>query len=419
MLYERWQEIARTRSAALAVRDLHAGETLTFRELAQRAEGGGTDSLVVHPQGPGLAFILAVLRAWRRGQVVCPLEVGQAPPALTGFPAGLAHLKITSASTGPARLVALTEAQLAADAAQIVETMGLRPDMPNVGVISLAHSYGFSNLVTPLLLHGIPLILAEFPLPEPLRRAAAGAESITLPAVPALWRLWLEARAIPAQTRLAISAGAPLPLALEQEIFRVTGVKVHNFYGASECGGIAYDDSSTPRTQAACVGRPLRHVEVGCAPDGCLQVRSPAVAQTYWPDPDPALAEGRYQTSDLAEIRSGLVYLRGRAGDQINVAGRKVAPESLERLLLTHPQVQECLVFGADQADARRGDLIVAVVVAKTPVSGADLRQFLLEHVPAWQLPREWIFRDALPVNARGKMSRREWRAQYSAGKKS
>ena len=52
--------------------------------------------------------------------------------------------------------------------------MGLRPDWPNLGVISLAHSYGFSNLVLPLLLHGIPLILAPSPLPEAVRQAAGG-----------------------------------------------------------------------------------------------------------------------------------------------------------------------------------------------------------------------------------------------------
>ena len=50
--------------------------------------------------------------------------------------------------------------------------MGLRADWPNLGVISLAHSYGFSNLILPLLLHGIPLILAPAPLPEIIRRAA-------------------------------------------------------------------------------------------------------------------------------------------------------------------------------------------------------------------------------------------------------
>ncbi len=174
-------------------------------------------------------------------------------------PKGCVHLKWTSATTGHARLIAFTAEQLAADAAQIVAAMGLRPDWPNLGVISLAHSYGFSNLVLPLLLHGIPLILAPSPLPEIIRRAAAQEPAVTLAAVPALWRAWHEAGGVPAQVRLAISAGAPLPLNLEQAVFAASGIKIHNFYGASECGGIAYDASA----DAAHGCRPGRHAHAG------------------------------------------------------------------------------------------------------------------------------------------------------------
>src|SRR5438046_3268811 len=159
-----------------------------------------------------------------------------------------------------------------ADAENIVQTMGLRPEWPNFGVISLAHSYGFSNLVTPLLLHGIPLVLCDSPLPESVRRAAALVPALTLAAVPALWRAWHEAAAIPQNVRLAISAGAPLPLPLEEEIFRSTGIKVHNFYGATECGGIAYDASETPRTDAAYAGMPSKNVEVALSNNRCCRL---------------------------------------------------------------------------------------------------------------------------------------------------
>src|SRR5206468_4690574 len=146
-------------------------------------------------------------------------ETGQTPPPFVQVPAGCVHLKTTSATTGEPRFIAFTAGQLMADAENIVATMGLRREWPNLGVISLAHSYGFSNLVTPLLLHGIPLLLCDSPLPEAVRRAALSAEAITLPAVPALWRAWHEAGAIAANVRLAISAGAPLPLPLERSVF--------------------------------------------------------------------------------------------------------------------------------------------------------------------------------------------------------
>src|SRR5437763_6238345 len=166
----------------------------------------------------------------------------------------------------------------------ILAKMGLHRDWPNLCVISLAHSYVFSNLVTPLLLHGIPVILSDPPLPEAVRRAAPTADHLTLPAVPALWRAWHEANASPANLRLAISGGAPLPLPLEQAVFDSTGVKLHNFYGASECGGIAYDTSACPRADAASVGGPMRNVEVSRNENDCLEVRSRAVGETYWPE---------------------------------------------------------------------------------------------------------------------------------------
>src|SRR5262249_47419116 len=159
------------------------------------------------------------LRAWRDDRVVSPLEVDQSPPRIPPLPANIVHLKMTSATTGAPRLVAFTAAQLKADADNIVATMGLRRDWPNLGVISLAHSYGFSTLITPLLLHGIPLVVCDSSLPESVRRTANPFPCITLPAVPALWRAWHEVASIPANVRLAISAGAPLPLTLEAEIF--------------------------------------------------------------------------------------------------------------------------------------------------------------------------------------------------------
>ena len=417
MLYERWLEIAQARRDELALRDLATGRAWTFAQLAAAGETPPPDcEPLVFPRGNSAEFLLAVLRAWRLGQVICPLETGQTPPGFAHFPEGCVHLKLTSASTGAARAVAFTAGQLAADAANIVATMGLRPDWPNLGVISLVHSYGFSNLVLPLLLHGIPLTLADSPLPESVRRAAKPERAVTLAAVPALWRAWHAAGAIPPNVQLAISAGATLPLALEETIFTELGLKIHNFYGASECGGIAYDRALTPRTDAACVGAAMAQSELSVGASGCLEVRGQTVGQTYWPAPELALGAGRFQTSDLAELREGLVYLRGRAGDQINIAGRKISPEVVEHALLSHRAVSECLVFGTPSADPARTETIVAVVATTGHLTEAALREHLLVRLPAWQIPREWVWVNSLPVNQRGKLSRAEWRQKFLDG---
>jgi len=190
---------------------------------------------------------------------------------------------------------------------------------------------------------------------------------------------------------------------LEEAIFANSGFKLHNFYGSTECGGIAYDSSSEPRAD----------VELTIGEDGCLEVRGDAVAASYWPESNPGLGNGVFRTSDLVEIQDGLVYFRGRASDRINVAGRKVSPETIERALSAHPQVRECLAFGVPSADSGRGETIVACVSARGKITTEALKQYAMAHLPAWQVPRDWWLIESLEANARGKISRGEMRKAY------
>jgi long-chain acyl-CoA synthetase len=409
MLYDRWREIVREFSSECALRDFATGQQWTFAQLDSLAQSGANPRMVF-PQGAAVDFIAAVLTGWKSGVAVCPIEPDQQRPGIPALPKQIAHLKITSATTGPARLVALTAEQLAADARNIVSTMGLTREWPNLGVISLAHSYGFSNLITPLLLHGIPLIVPGSPLPENVRLALGRSNAVTLAGVPALWRAWFAGGVLSDKVRLAISAGAPLPLELERQIFESTGVKVHNFYGSSECGGIAYDRTKIPRVDEGHVGSAMDNVGLKVGDDGCLQVRSEAVAQTYLPQPDERLAGGCFRTNDVAEIIGEAVYLRGRASDVINVAGRKVTPDSIEAVLAGHERVRHCVVFGVAEADR---DRIVACVAVEGRTSSDELRQFMLDRLPAWQVPRDFWFVPELSPDQRGKFSRVAWRKKY------
>ncbi len=415
MLYAAWQKIARSRGDELALTDLGDGRRWTFGQLEAKGEAGAAEAPVVYPSGGGPEFIFDVLRAWRCGRVVCPLDQGQAAPALPPLPPEWVHLKTSSGSAGPPQMIAFTAAQLAADPRNIVAAMGLRADWPNLGVISLAHSYGFSNLVMPLLLHGVPLILLPSGLPEAVRQACLKFPSLTLPAVPALWRVWHEADGICPSVKLAISAGAPLPVALESAVFQRTGIKIHNFYGASECGGICYDASQTPRTRDEEAGGPLPGVTLETDSDGCLVVRGEAVGDTYWPNPSTALGRGRFQSGDRAELAGGRVLLRGRRGDVINLAGRKVAPESIEMAILRHPGVRNCVVFGVPEPDGARGEAIAACVSAKGELSAETLKRFVGESLPDWQMPRHWWFVAGLAESERGKISRAKWRERFLA----
>lgn len=413
MLYDRWRQVVASHASATALIEAASGRRWTFKELAAEAERTAVpEGRLVIARGTGIDFLRAVLSAWRTGRTLCPLEGNQQ----VGFDAGklpaCAQVKTTSGSGGVARHVLFTEAQLAADADQIVSTMGLRSAAPNLGVISLAHSYGFSNLVLPLLLHGVPLIVTAASLPALVQAAARMAPQVTLAAVPALWRAWLEARAIPSNVALAISAGAPLSLLVEETVLRQHGLKIHNFYGSSECGGIAYDRSDVAREDGAMAGNAMDGVSLELSPQGTLIVNSSAAGLGVWPEPDGKLGQGRFETSDLAELKGGQVYLRGRAGDLANIAGRKVAPETVEEALRVHPSVLECVVFSVPDV-SHRGERLAACVKTKKVVSGSELARFLSERLPSWQIPKDWWFTDALETNARGKISRSQWRERY------
>jgi acyl-coenzyme A synthetase/AMP-(fatty) acid ligase len=414
MLYERWQQVVQTRRNEIALRDLASGRCWTFAQLNDEAEKLPPENpVMIHPQGNSPEFIIAVLRAWRERIVVCPLEAHHQPLAVSPPRHPCCHLKTTPASTGMPRAVAFTQEQLIADAENIVTTMGLRPDWPNLGVISPAYSYGFSSLVLPLLLHGIPLFLVPSPLPVALRCAAHAHWNLTVAAVPALWHVWHKAGAILSNVKLAISAGAPLPLTLERAVFAEHGVKIHNFYGSTECGGIAYDATLTPRENESSVGRPMKNVNVEIGENGALLVRSRAVGETYWPKPEPALGDGIFRTCDLAEMKGGEIFLHGRTDDHINVAGRKVSPTIIEQALREHAAVAECVVFGVPSGSVDRMDLIVACVATDRQIARDELKQFLLNKLPGWQVPREWWFVASISSNGAGKPSRAKWRQDF------
>ena len=154
----------------------------------------------------------------------------------------------------------------------------------------------------------------------------------------------------------------------------------------------------------------MRNVNLTVAPDGCLEVHSSAVAETYWPEAEGRLGKGRFHTRDIAEIIDRRVYLRGRASDVINVAGRKISPDSIENVLAKHPRVRLCVVFGVPEGERER---IVACTSVEQGTSADDLKQFLLAHLPGWQVPRDfWLIEDLSP-DQRGKLSRALWRAKY------
>jgi acyl-coenzyme A synthetase/AMP-(fatty) acid ligase len=408
-------EVVRACADRPAVRLAAEGQFMTFAELHAAAVALPPAGPEVCAAGKGLPFLLEVLRAWRDDAVLRPMDTGpEASPSTVPWPESVCHVKTTSGSTGTPREVMFTAAQLAADADQIVRTMGLRPDLPNISVISMAHSYGFSNLVLPLLLHGIPLILAESPLPQVLRDILASGPAFTLPAVPAMWRAWHAARVIDGRIHHAISAGASLPLELEHAVHQASGVKIHNFYGSSECGGIAYDRTIAPRPDARLAGTAMAGVTLAVKDASRrLTVSSAAVGISYR-EADPDLGEGTFRTPDQVRLEDGAVWLEGRASEAINVAGRKISPSLIEEKLLSLPGVRHCVVFGIPSADPARVEEIAVCLNLSGHTRIREIQQASARFLATTEQPRHWRVCPDLEPDARGKISRAFWREWWA-----
>jgi long-chain acyl-CoA synthetase len=441
----RWEQIACTKKSEAAILAPDGSVQRTFAQIEEEARRW-TDRLIDSDDGvclqtgncpvwPGI-----LLAVWRSGRTILPMErevptdrrehleklcgVGlrlvQREQDLEFVSLQCSHevaslrselLKITSGTTGEPRAIRFSPAQLLADCDNVCNTMGLSEDDRNYGVISFAHSYGFSNLITPLLCRGIPLVAASDAIPRALVEGLAASGATVLPAVPAIFRALAELRGIANPLRLCISAGAPLTQQIARKFLDGWGLKLHSFYGASECGGICYDSSESPDVPEGYVGSPLKNVDVRMEGPGPsqIQVRGKAVSSGYYPEGDTEnLRDGMFRPSDLLEWNKNGYVITGRVSDLINVGGRKVNPGEIERVLRLSPRVRDAVVLGIPAGG--RGEDVAACVAGDATED--ELRRLCSRNLPIWQMPRRWLFCEKIPLNARGKISRADLRAR-------
>ncbi|MGH8163597.1 MAG: class I adenylate-forming enzyme family protein, partial [Rhodanobacteraceae bacterium] len=247
----------------------------------------------------------------------------------------------------------------------------------------------------------------------------ARTEATVFPGMPLFYQAFAEMSEAPLlpKLRLCISAGAPLTRHVARDFREKFGRTIHSFYGASECGGICYDGEGTSDLEGF-VGRAMEGVEIealGSENEATrIRVRSAAVGDGYFPEPQPdKLSDGCFFPDDLLTMNDAGFRIVGRVSDVINVAGKKVNPAEVEAHLLRHAAVWQAVVFG--RASALRNQEVVACVVASSPTDEAALLEFCREQLSGWQVPKRIYLLDALPVNERGKISRRELAAHFSA----
>ncbi|GAB2685510.1 fatty acid--CoA ligase family protein [Saccharopolyspora gloriosae] len=220
--------------------------------------------------------------------------------------------------------------------------------------------------------------------------------------------------------RMLLVAGSPLePHRLAQAHARI-GSAVHLGYGQTELGMISLlsaDDIAAHPAAAHSVGRPRDGVEleirddtgapVPIGADGEVWVRVPNALSGYWRAPEETAAvlhDGRVRTRDLGHLdHDGFLHLTGRTRDVIMVNAVLHYAGPIERVLASHPDVDQAYVAGAP--DARTGEAVHAYLVAagaRNP-DHESLRALVAAELGAGAVPATITVLPEVPLTPAGK----------------
>ncbi len=433
LLLQAWKKTLAAAPRAPALIEAASGRVWTRRELDRASDAwlarhpldfAGRVVLFSETNGPQwLVLLLALVKA---RAVVAPLDPGE-PPArqhatalslrasyrwtgqvLETLPRGRSFsdrrriIKLTSGSAGKPRALAFTDAQMLADGRNVCSGMRISSSDFNYALIPFGHSYGWGNLVIPLLAQGTAIVCGSAALPHVIAAEIARFRPTVFPAVPALLRSLIDADIAPASLtslRTVISAGAPLDPAVARAFHVRFDRPIHNFYGSTETGGIAYDRTGTASLDGRAVGTPLPGVTVSLARGRRVRVHSLAVYTLGNRHP------GTHVAADFGEFNAaGELVLRGRTGRTIKVAGRRLNLSEIEHALRSLPGVRDAYALPHPE----RQEAVAAVVAcdAQPPA----WRDALRDRLASWKVPRKLIALPAFPLTPRGKTDTRKLR---------
>ena len=218
--------------------------------------------------------------------------------------------------------------------------------------------------------------------------------------------------------RVLVTGGAALPTAVKQEVVRVMGPVLHEFYGASESGFITVLHPEDQMRKERCCGQPAFGAEVeirgedgaSLPPDtvGEVYTRCEGRFDAYYGDPErtaQVLRDGWFTAGDLGRMdEEGFVYIVDRKKDLIISGGENVYPREIEDVLRHHPAIADCAVVGV--SDEVWGEAVKAVVVVRPGMALG--RDEVIAHCAArlagFKRPKHVEFAAELPKNASGKV---------------
>lgn len=406
--------------------DGHDHRALVGRVAARVAEAGMEPAAAVDVQ------------AWRDAPIAADAARALGPlPAPTLGSEDVAFLQLSGGTTGVPKLIPRTAADYLYSVRASAEICGLDAETVMLVALPAAHNFAMSSPGILGVLHaGGRVVLARDPSPGTAFRLIARERVSVAPLVPPLAQAWISSarrrRPDLASLRLVQVGGARLSDAVAAEVGPVLGARLQQVFGMAE-GLVNYTRDDDPdHLVTGTQGRPIspddeirvvdpadpdeRPLPVG--EEGELLTRGPYTIRGYYRAPGSEhsfTADGFYRTGDLVRrLPSGHLVVTGRAKDQINRAGEKIATEEIEGPLLAHPAVHDVVAVGLpDDYLGERTCVVVRVEdgVAAGPALARSLTDHLRESgLASYKIPDQVEFLDRFPLTHVGKNSRRELR---------
>ncbi|GAA2719449.1 MULTISPECIES: (2,3-dihydroxybenzoyl)adenylate synthase [Streptomyces] len=408
-------------AVAYVVPDVHEG--FDHRELAAR----------VQQRTPCLKHVFV---AGEPGGHTALSEVPCEPsgPREGPRPHELAFLQLSGGTTGVPKLIPRTHDDYLYSLRGSNEICGVDAGTRFLVVLPAAHNFPMSSPGwLGVLYAGGTAVLC--PRPDPATAfPLIERERITMTGlVPPLALVWTDSAAGSAydlsSLELVLVGGAKYSEQAARRLEPALGCRLMQVFGMAE-GLVNYtrldDDTETVVTTQGLPISPDDEIRVvddadRDVPDGAfghLLTRGPYTIRGYWRAPEhnrTAFTEdGFYRTGDIVRrLPSGHLVVEGRAKDQINRGGEKIAAEEIENIILAHPSVHDaCLVAVPDDYLGERTLAYVILRPGAGPLRPVDVKRFVRERgVAAYKIPDLVAFVDSFPQTGIGKVSRKQLRS--------
>ncbi|WP_084270102.1 class I adenylate-forming enzyme family protein [Patulibacter minatonensis] len=341
--------------------------------------------------------------------------------------ADLAAINFTSGTSGTSKGVMYTHGKLGVSCWNSIFLTGMRSDAKNVSLISMFHSGGIADCIRNAMVGGTILWTDGWDVDRVVRIIREHKPNWMYYIIPTMVRDLLRHPDWPGLDLDGLHthvSGEPIPpdvsAALEKK-----GVRIGRMYGMTEtmpvcvlATSLYYGDEDPPDLASGKPSKTFCEVKLadpvtgetleGGDVEGEICIRGDVVTPGYFNDPERTAAsfddEGYLHTRDNAyRDQDGWLYIRGRTDDIINTGGEKLSLLEIDEILLSHPDVHDAGVVGADHE--RFGEVPAAFVVMKTSVGEEEARDILdawcLERLERWKRPRLYALIDELPRTAK------------------